>query len=290
MKFLGHRGASHVAPENTILSSSLALASGMGFECDLQVVKGGQVIVLHDSTLYRTTAPGTLASKLSALISGARTMLKSDVGDLELDDVRAIDVGDCHHSEPVPLFTEFLHLIQNPPKLTAETPWERFVHMFAEIKSTGGLLHSSGFDSRLTEACATAVNEVGVTPMQLTWISFSLGALLDMKRRTPSHAALLVQWVLTRARAWEAAQLVVDSDLDGLDLNADPTIVTAELVDWLHARGKVVAVWVWKAPASNDVEPVWEHMARVGVDYFTSNLPPHVHQWQATALHQAGTH
>lgn len=58
MRFIGHRGASHVAPENTLNAAELALAAGAGFEIDLQVVKSGEIIVLHDSTLWRT-ATGT---------------------------------------------------------------------------------------------------------------------------------------------------------------------------------------------------------------------------------------
>ena len=69
------------------------------------------------------------------------------------------------------------------------------------------------------------------------------------------------------------------ANLDGIDLNADPGVVSTELVEWLHARGMRIAVWVWKAPATNDVEEVWAHMARCGVDYFTSNLPPTIRPW-----------
>ena len=41
-----------------------------------------------------------------------------------------------------------------------------------------------------------------------------------------------------------------------------------------------MAVWVWRAPGSNDVEAVWSHMEACGVDFFTSNLPPALHEWR----------
>jgi glycerophosphoryl diester phosphodiesterase len=36
MRFVGHRGASAIAPENTLQAVNLALAVGAGFEVDLQ--------------------------------------------------------------------------------------------------------------------------------------------------------------------------------------------------------------------------------------------------------------
>ena len=35
MRFVGHRGASHIAPENTMAAFRAATARGAGFECDL---------------------------------------------------------------------------------------------------------------------------------------------------------------------------------------------------------------------------------------------------------------
>eukprot|EP00966_Prymnesium_polylepis_P025364 584955-Prymnesium_polylepis.1 len=104
----------------------------------------------------------------------------------------------------------------------------------------------------------------------------------------PAYRALLIGHVRTRREAWAYARACVDSGLDGIDLNArhaaaqtaratrrvslphatrrcrrrEPScrpsqageLVTPELVEWLHARGKTVAVWVFRAPAANDVE------------------------------------
>jgi len=51
-----HRGASAHAPENTLAAFSLALEHGAdGIELDAKVSADGQVFVLHDATLVRTT-------------------------------------------------------------------------------------------------------------------------------------------------------------------------------------------------------------------------------------------
>jgi glycerophosphoryl diester phosphodiesterase len=51
-----HRGASGLAPENTMASILLALKLGADFsEIDVQETADGKIIVLHDSNLSRTT-------------------------------------------------------------------------------------------------------------------------------------------------------------------------------------------------------------------------------------------
>jgi glycerophosphoryl diester phosphodiesterase len=69
----------------------------------------------------------------------------------------------------------------------------------------------------------------------------------------------------------------------GVDLEADASIVTPELVEWLHARGKLVAVWVFRAPAKNDTPELWAAMRDAGVDFFTSNLPHELTAWRTAS-------
>ena len=53
---LGHRGARHAAPENTLAAFDLARAEGAdGIELDVRLDATGEVIVLHDPTLGRVT-------------------------------------------------------------------------------------------------------------------------------------------------------------------------------------------------------------------------------------------
>ena len=56
MKFVGHRGASQVLPEQTMAAVKDALERGLSFECDLQVTRESDVVLLHDTTLERTAA------------------------------------------------------------------------------------------------------------------------------------------------------------------------------------------------------------------------------------------
>ena len=53
---LGHRGASGYAPENTLEAFRLAMDMGAdGFELDVHLSKDGELIVMHDERVDRTT-------------------------------------------------------------------------------------------------------------------------------------------------------------------------------------------------------------------------------------------
>ena len=55
-KIWGHRGASGYAPENTLEAFSLALEQGAdGIELDVQMTKDGELVVIHDERVDRTT-------------------------------------------------------------------------------------------------------------------------------------------------------------------------------------------------------------------------------------------
>ncbi|MEO3946175.1 glycerophosphodiester phosphodiesterase [Gorillibacterium sp. CAU 1737] len=55
-KIFAHRGAAGEAPENTMAAFRLAVEQGAdGIELDIQMSKDGELVVMHDETLERTT-------------------------------------------------------------------------------------------------------------------------------------------------------------------------------------------------------------------------------------------
>ena len=87
---LGHRGARHAAPENTLAAFELARSEGAdGIELDVRLDGGGEVIVLHDPTLERVTR-------------GADTRHAEDIPSRELS---RLDVG---KGERAPTLAEVL--------------------------------------------------------------------------------------------------------------------------------------------------------------------------------------
>jgi glycerophosphoryl diester phosphodiesterase len=77
-RVFGHRGAAGVAPENTVPSFALAAALGAGYlELDVHATSDGEIVVMHDAELGRTTDGEGLvrahsAAQLASLDAGFR--------------------------------------------------------------------------------------------------------------------------------------------------------------------------------------------------------------------------
>ncbi len=96
----GHRGASAELPENTLAAFRRAIAHGAeGIELDVALTADGVAVVLHDSTVDRTT-DGTGA-----------------VAELTLAEVRALDAG---AGERVPTLDEVLSLAEGRAEVNIE--------------------------------------------------------------------------------------------------------------------------------------------------------------------------
>ncbi len=64
---LGHRGASALAPENTIAAFARAMHDGAdGVEFDVRLSRDQVPVVIHDSTLKRTGLIDSVVSALTA--------------------------------------------------------------------------------------------------------------------------------------------------------------------------------------------------------------------------------
>jgi len=73
---IGHRGASAVAPENTMAAFREAIAAGCdGIEFDVRLTRDGVPVIIHDSTLRRTAG------------------LAARVADLTWAELEQVDVG-----------------------------------------------------------------------------------------------------------------------------------------------------------------------------------------------------
>lgn len=92
MKVLGHRGARHEAPENTLRGIEVALAAGAdGVEVDVHLTRDGQVVVIHDDTLDRTCGAA------------------GRVADLTLEALQRLDAG---QGQRVPTLAQVLEAVR----------------------------------------------------------------------------------------------------------------------------------------------------------------------------------
>jgi glycerophosphoryl diester phosphodiesterase len=104
---IAHRGASGSAPENTLSAFKKALEIGVDYvELDIHLSKDGEIMVIHDPTLERTTN-GTGA-----------------VQDKTLAELQQLDAGswygDAFKNEPLPTLRQVLELVNGRAKVLIE--------------------------------------------------------------------------------------------------------------------------------------------------------------------------
>lgn len=101
---VGHRGAAGYCPESTLASFAKAIEMGVdAVECDVHLCRSGELVVIHDTYLERST-------------NGS-----GDVATKTLAQIKALDAG---QGERVPTLGELLDFI------------DRRVTVFIELKST----------------------------------------------------------------------------------------------------------------------------------------------------------
>lgn len=104
---VAHRGASRVAPENTLAAMKKAIAYGADYaECDVFQTKDGELVLIHDEEMERTTGePGK-------------------VGDYTLAELKALDAGSWFkeefRGELIPTLREAIQLVKGKMKLDIE--------------------------------------------------------------------------------------------------------------------------------------------------------------------------
>lgn len=136
-RLIGHRGARNEVPENTLAGFAHAQALGLGaIELDLRQTSDGQIVVIHDATVDRTTDG-----------SGA-------VADLTLADLRALDARSIHGDWPerttIPTLDELLDWAgTNTMFLQVEIKSEPLARMGATIDEAVRQLQRRKMDGRV---------------------------------------------------------------------------------------------------------------------------------------------
>jgi glycerophosphoryl diester phosphodiesterase len=102
---IAHRGASAYEPENTLRAFARAIEMGATMlELDVHLSRDGQLVVIHDPELSRTTNGSGL------------------VGDLSLADIQRLDAGLGEH---VPTLAEVIDLVRGRAQLYIEMKGQR---------------------------------------------------------------------------------------------------------------------------------------------------------------------
>ncbi len=203
----GHRGARGHAPENTLLAFALAFDLGAdGIECDAQLSADGQLVIIHDGTVNRTT-------------NG-----RGSVRSLSADALRQLDAGS---GQRIPTLEETLALTRGRRGLlNLELKAESDAEAMAAAMAVAARLTDLPEDDSLRANIIVS--------------SFNLPAVEAIKRRLP----WLRVGALYGGRAWTRQAMIERAlALDAEAIHPHPRILTAETVHAAHEAGLRVNVW-----------------------------------------------
>jgi len=167
-RWIAHRGAGKLAPENTLAAFRLGAAHGYRmFECDVKLSVDGVPFLLHDATLERTTNGQGLA------------------GDMSMDRLCQLDAGSWHSSpfaaEPIPTLEALaLHCQAQGWKLNIE------------IKPTPGQEAETG--RRVALAAQALWTKAEVPPLLTSFQPDSLAAAQQAAPELPRGLLLDRRW------------------------------------------------------------------------------------------------
>ena len=120
---IAHRGASGLAPENTMAAFKKAYDTGVSMiELDVQKTKDGHLVIMHDDTVDRTT-------------NG-----KGKIEDLTLEEIKKLDAGSWFSSEytgeKIPTLGEVLEWAKDKIKVDIEVKdYKQYRSMESELNS-----------------------------------------------------------------------------------------------------------------------------------------------------------
>lgn len=211
-EIIAHRGASYLAPENTLASVKLGYALGSdAVEVDIHLSADKRLMVIHDKDSKRTT--------------GGKKLLVSETPS---DALRKLEVGswkdEKYRGEQIPFLEEVL----------AEVPEGK--QLVIELKS----------GAETVPYLREALEESG-RKEQVVLISFNKEAILEAKQQLP---AIPAYWLLHNYREHsleEAIRIAKEHGLEGLDVHYK--LVDKAFMQQMQAAGLDVYVYTVNDPA-----------------------------------------
>jgi len=239
---VAHRGGAALAPENTLAAFENALKIGVDqVECDVHVSKDGELVVMHDPDVSRTTN-GT-----------------GQIGEMTLAEIKKLNAaakfGNAAWPEQkVSTLGELLDLVKGKASIQIE------------IKLAAGNARYPGIEKKV----ADTLYAKGMTDKAIV-ISFDFPTLKDVKAidpRVKTGALVNAQWMSSRMT--KSPEQILDEVVQatGADYFMPAAGAVSEpLVKATHLRGLKMGVWTVDAPQD------MRRLAGFGVDAITSNRP-----------------
>lgn len=240
VQIIGHRGASHDAPENTLSAFKLGFEQNADAnELDVCFSMDGQVVVIHDKDTQRT--------------AGIRMVVREQ----PLEILRELEVGKFGKWKEKGEFTEKIPLLS---EVLAIVPDKR--SLIIEIKCGPEILLP----------LKRVLDQSGKHPEQTMIIGFDYETVKEAKKLFPDRRVLwLCAWREDKVtRQQPDIAVIIDkakrAGLDGLDLDCKAPIDRA-FVSKVKQAG--LSIYTWTV---DDLETARKEM-EAGVDGITTNRP-----------------
>ena len=234
---VAHRGATAYAPENTIAGFDLAVEMKADYiEIDLQRSKDGELVIIHDTTVDRTT-DGT-----------------GKVGDLPLEQLRSLDAGswkgEQFAGEQIPTFEEILDRYHGKVGILIEL---KAPELYPGIEEqVAAILIERNLDKPQNE--------------KIIIQSFNLESMKKMDQLLPKVPI----GVLTSNRAHTTVEALQEFATYADWFNPSYGIVTEELVNHVHALNMQIASWTVRSQEAADF------LFEMRVDAIITDYPDYV--------------
>ena len=244
---IGHRGASAVAPENTLAAFSHAFDGGAdGIELDVRLANDGVPVVIHDATLKRT---------------GGDTRAVAEMSSAEL---ARIDVGSWfnrtqprlarreYSKEFVPTLEEVFPILKSNDRLAyIELKIDRRQEYRALVETVATLISNHKL---LKQIIVIGFNLEALTQMRELNSSIRTGALFEPRR--PVHRVVREHPMITAALNCGASEILLHR-----------LIATRRIIDAASDANLLPVVWTVD-------DPKWIERARTrGIHALITNNP-----------------
>jgi glycerophosphoryl diester phosphodiesterase len=255
---IGHRGASAVAPENTLAAFQMAIAMGAdGIELDVQLSADGEPVVIHDKRVDRTSdGAGYVAeltvAQLDALDAAwlfkqrlkTRPRLRAKIERLAGSPGPGYTLG----RQPIPRLTTVLEHLSG----------SGLARIYVEIKG------SEATRQELLTRTLAAIQRLNLQAI-VTVLSFDHSISLSTKHLSPAlRTAVTIPGLVRKlptARSIVLAAQAAKADEVALHFS----VASARIVHTLHEEGLEVSVW------TANRKLIMRRLVALGVDSIMTN-------------------
>ncbi len=209
--FIAHRGASYLAPENTVVSAKLAWELGAdAVECDIHLSKDNRIIVIHDKDTKRTC-------------SGKKNLTISDTPSTLLRDLDAgIWKDEKYKGEKIPFLAEMIETVPAGKTLVVEVK--------CGVEVIPPLV-------RMMEKCTKKE--------QIVFIAFDWKTMVEVKKTFPENKCYWLS--ASKNGLHKKIAEAAENGLDGVNLHY--SIIDEEVMKIAKENKLEVLVWTVDDPA-----------------------------------------